>query len=250
MKKLLTSVLVSFTFLVGVNSQEIMINKVDKLDIDTIWLNKKQIECNKDTATYCRIIKIDQSLNYLVKDYYMTGELYMTGLFTSLKPEEREGNCYWYYITGLKKKMFTYENKIRVKARFWDINGKELKPETKESEKMPEFPGGKNALLEFIIHNLRYPSLAKAARVQGRVAVRFVVDESGKVKDAVVLKSLDPALDAEALRVINLLPKWEPGYIDGQPVSVYFTAPIVYKLQENINNDVKIINNQTRFLNY
>lgn len=110
-------------------------------------------------------------------------------------------------------------------------------------EKMPVYPGGDQALMKFILGNLKYPESAKNAGIQGRTIIRFVVDENGEVKDPVVLRGLDKACDDEAIRVIKLMPKWQPGMQSGKNVPVYFTFPVVYKL--NKDEETKLINSQT-----
>jgi len=97
-------------------------------------------------------------------------------------------------------------------------------------EKMPEFPGGESALMSFIGANLHYPVIAQENGIQGMVYVRFVVTKFGKVDNIEVIRSLDPACDKEAVRVIGLLPQWIPGTQHGANVSVYYTLPIKYKL--------------------
>ena len=98
-------------------------------------------------------------------------------------------------------------------------------------EQMPQFPGGEQALLNYLSTNIRYPIIAQENGVQGKVIVRFVVNKSGEVENAVVLKAVDESLDAEALRVVNSLPDWIPGEQKGEKVSVYYTLPISFKLQ-------------------
>ena len=98
-------------------------------------------------------------------------------------------------------------------------------------EQMPQFPGGEEELLRFIQDNLRYPPSAAEIGIDGRVTIRFVVDRSGNVTDVTVMRGLDPACDKEAVRVVKLMPKWIPGRQNGRTVPVYYTLPIVYKLQ-------------------
>lgn len=95
--------------------------------------------------------------------------------------------------------------------------------------KMPEFPGGEKALIEFLNSNIQYPPDAQKKNEQGRVIVRFVVGKTGKVEQATVIKSVSPALDKEALRVIGLLPDWTPGEQNGVAVPVYKILPIVFQ---------------------
>ena len=98
-------------------------------------------------------------------------------------------------------------------------------------EKMPQFPEGEKALLDFIGRNLKYPIVACENRIQGKVIVRFVVSKTGKITNIEVLRSLDPDLDKEAVRVIKMLPDWIPGEQNREKVSVYYTLPISFKLQ-------------------
>lgn len=98
-------------------------------------------------------------------------------------------------------------------------------------EQMPEFPGGPGELLSFIAKNLKYPTIAQENGIQGKVYIRFVVTKTGTVQDVIVLKSLDPYCDKEAIRVIKSLPKWIPGRQNGVNVPIYYTVPITFKLQ-------------------
>ena len=98
-------------------------------------------------------------------------------------------------------------------------------------EQMPQFPGGNEALLTHIAKSLRYPTVSAEQGVQGKVILRFVVTALGTVEDVEVLRSLDPHCDKEAVRVIAGLPKWIPGRQNGHNVPVYYTVPIIFKLQ-------------------
>lgn len=100
-----------------------------------------------------------------------------------------------------------------------------------KAEVMPEFAGGTNALMKYIFENLKYPVAAVDQQVEGRVIARFVISKTGKVKDVEILRSLSPECDAEALRVIKSMPDWKPGKEKGEPVEVFYTMPILFKLQ-------------------
>ena len=101
------------------------------------------------------------------------------------------------------------------------------------AEKMPEYPGGINGLMAFIASNLRYPKTAIENNIEGRVVVRFIVNETGDVTNIEVIKSLDPSCDNEAIRIVKMMPKWIPAVDKGKNIAVYFTLPIKYKLQGN-----------------
>ena len=98
-------------------------------------------------------------------------------------------------------------------------------------EDEPEFPGGVEALYKYLAENIKYPVLAKEKGTQGRVYVTFVVEKDGSVTDAKVLRGVSEEVDAEALRVINAMPKWKPGMQQGVPVRVQYNIPIIFKLQ-------------------
>ena len=94
-------------------------------------------------------------------------------------------------------------------------------------EQMPEFlDGGMAGLMEYFQKNMRYPAEAKEAGKQGRVTVQFVVNKDGSISGARVLRGVDPLLDAEAIRLVNAMPKWKPGMQQGTPVAVKFTVPV------------------------
>jgi len=98
-------------------------------------------------------------------------------------------------------------------------------------EQMPEFPGGMNALMNYLQKNIKYPSVAQDNGIQGRVMVTFVVNKDGSIVDPEVIKAVDPSLDKEALRVIKAMPKWNPGKQRGKPVRVKYTVPVTFRLQ-------------------
>ena len=97
-------------------------------------------------------------------------------------------------------------------------------------DQMPEFPGGPGAMLQYLGQTIRYPQEAFVNNVQGRVIVNFVVEKDGTINDAKVVRSIDPQLDEEALRVVNSMPNWTPGQQNGEPVAVKYTIPITFKL--------------------
>lgn len=99
------------------------------------------------------------------------------------------------------------------------------------AEQMPEFPGGMKEMLKFLQENVKYPENAMKNNVQGRVIVQFVIEKDGTPTEFKVLRSVDPDLDAEALRVMKAMPKWKPGMQKGQVVRVKFTVPVSFKIQ-------------------
>jgi len=112
-------------------------------------------------------------------------------------------------------------------------------PEPKEEEakvfdvveQMPSYPGGMSALMEYLSKNIKYPVVAEENGVQGRVIVQFVVERNGSITDVKVVKSVDPSLDKEAVRVTKSMPHWIPGKQNGEAVRVKYTLPVTFRLQ-------------------
>ena len=96
-------------------------------------------------------------------------------------------------------------------------------------KQMPQFPGGEEKLLKFISKNIIYPEKAKNEKIEGRVFCKFIVNRDGSVSDIKVVRSLDASCDAEAIRVLKLLPKFIPGKQNGRNVRVWYSLPIAFK---------------------
>ena len=141
-----------------------------------------------------------------------------------------------------------YESiKISVNKAFSEAGNKYPMPLKKESnaegeasnsnkaydvvDEMPQFPGGPSKLFEFLAKNIRYPAEAEKAGAVGRVIVSFVVEKDGSISNAKAVKAIHPALDAEALRVINSMPKWTPGKKNGEATRVKYVVPVNFHLQ-------------------
>lgn len=107
-------------------------------------------------------------------------------------------------------------------------------------EQMPEFPGGVNALQEYVRVNLQYPEVALENGIQGQVKVGFVVSKTGRIEDVKVISNADPSLDKEAVRIIRSLPKWSPGVQRGQNVDVSFEIPVDFKLPADYQQKNKL----------
>lgn len=97
-------------------------------------------------------------------------------------------------------------------------------------QQLPEFPGGMSRFVGWLSKNLRYPESAREQKTQGKVVVSFIVNKDGTITDAKVASSATAILDQEAMRVINMMPKWKPGIQDGKPCRTLFTIPIVFRL--------------------
>ena len=98
-------------------------------------------------------------------------------------------------------------------------------------EVMPEFPGGDQAMMDFVAKNVVYPQEARDKEISGRVLVSFIVEKDGSITNAKVAKGIGGGCDEEAVRVVNAMPKWKPGKQKGKPVRVSFMMPFTFKLQ-------------------
>ena len=114
----------------------------------------------------------------------------------------------------------TATNSVGSELYFWDI-----------TEEMPSFPGGPEKLFEYLKQHMRYPKVAEKDSIEGRVIVSFVVERNGKLTNFKVVKSPDPSLSEEALRVTKSMPKWNPAKQFGKPVRTKYTIPINFQLK-------------------
>lgn len=152
------------------------------------------------------------------------GFFYVTTEGTYIKPvnpeewsQSREKTV---VMDGEPTPMFREENQNYVDNEIYEV-----------VENMPRFPnGGMQALMQYLNENIRYPEAATKAGVQGRVTVQFIVDKDGSIDDVKTLRSVNPDLDAEAIRVIKMMPRWEPGTHNGKPVRVKYTVPVMFRL--------------------
>lgn len=108
------------------------------------------------------------------------------------------------------------------------IDGEEVNIEIRKY--MPSFKGGQEALMDYLVSEIKYPENCKKEGVEGRVLVSFTIDENGTVSDAEIAESVHPDLDKEALRVINAMPNWKAGTVNGKPEKMKLKLPIVYKM--------------------
>ena len=116
-------------------------------------------------------------------------------------------------------------------------------------EEMPEFPGGVDAMMEYLQKELRYPESAKEKGIQGRVTVQFIIDKEGNVTNSKVTRSVDKDMDTEAIRLVKAMPKWQPGMQKGKAVAVKYTVPVVFRLEggKTVNSQVTVNSKVSEF---
>lgn len=101
-----------------------------------------------------------------------------------------------------------------------------------QDQKEPYFPGGMPALMNYLSKNIVYPAQAVSEKIEGRVLLQFVVSKKGRIKDVKVLQSPHPLLDAEAVRVVEGMPRWVPGEVNGKPANIRMNLPVTFKLSK------------------
>ena len=116
-------------------------------------------------------------------------------------------------------------------------------------EEMPEFPGGVDAMMEYLQKQLRYREAAKGKGIQGRVTVQFIIDKEGNVTNSKVTRSVDKDMDTEAIRLVKAMPKWKPGMQKGKAVAVKYTVPVVFRLEggKTVNSQVTVNSKVSEF---
>lgn len=154
------------------------------------------------------------------------GQKIMEGNF---KEGKRDGQLLTYWDNGQLKRNDMYKDGELVEGKCYTKEGK--KTAYFDYEVMPSFKGGDKALINFLVRNVKYPPIARENGMQGKVYVTFIIDKEGYVTEVRILRGVSPELDAEAIRVVNLLPKWKPGYMDGIPVKVQYNLPINFTLR-------------------
>lgn len=116
-------------------------------------------------------------------------------------------------------------------------NSRQIERPYNSVEQMPQFPGGEEALKNYIKESLQYPRIAQENGVQGQVIVRFIVKKDGNIEDIQVLRSLYPACDKEAIHLVESMPKWTPGMQNGKAVDVYQVIPVKFRQEEVIKQE-------------
>jgi periplasmic protein TonB len=159
------------------------------------------------------------------KVYYENGQL-------KSDVDYREGKLNGYILTywesGKAKRIDKYKNDKFIEGKCFSREGNDT-TYFKYSE-MPEFPGGESELYKFINNNIVYPQLAKETGIMGTVYISFIVTREGKIKRIRLLRGIGGGCDEESLRIINMMPDWKPGKIDGVAASVQYNIPFKFTL--------------------
>jgi periplasmic protein TonB len=200
---------------------------------DTIFYDQNWKETDNSNYLYYRIIEKDGKL-FSVRDYWLTGDIQMRGVYKSLKREIRHGDFIWYYRNGKPKKKSTFcKNKPIGLTTEYDIDGnltfeynnnKELLDNKKE---MAEYEA---KFQQYLIKNLQYPPYCYQNNIKGRVYVDFYVSKEGKTIKTKVIKSVHQLLDQEAVKIVSEYNNWPIPMYENKPIAVHYTVPVNFTL--------------------
>ncbi len=158
-------------------------------------------------------------------EWFETGQVKSEGGYSN---SQLDGILLTYWGNGRLKRKDLFNNGKFQNGTCYDSLGNEV--EHFDYEVMPMYKGGERRLLNYIASELKYPERSRDAGIQGKVVVRFAVNEDGSISDVEVLQGINPELNLEAIRVIRKLKKFTPGYRDGEPAQVYYMVPIGFSL--------------------
>ncbi|MBB6609556.1 TonB family protein [Pontibacter sp. Tf4] len=165
------------------------------------------------------------------KTWYQSGQLHYIQHYQNYKLQD---TLKAWYETGELRRIEVYNQNELVSGKLFDRDGKEL--EFFRMVEMPEFKGGERQLMRHLAQNTVYPKSAYKRGVGGIVMVAFVVSKTGVIKYIEVVQPVDPELDAEAVRVVQTLPAWNPALIEGEPEDMAFTLPFRFHASTKWNN--------------
>ncbi len=210
----------------------------------------KKIEDKGGAVYFGKLYKVAED-TWEARDYFISGEIQMTGQYYTSNAKKRKGSFIYYYKNGQVKNKGVYkegkkdgewvnyfengdlkgkteyENGKMLTSRSWDEDGKEVYDVAGIN---PEYPGGDEAMAAFINSNFKYPEDARENGEQGTIYISFVVTNEGNLEEIEVIKGVSTSLDKECIRVISAMPKWKPGEQEGRPVHVRYTIPIRARL--------------------
>jgi protein TonB len=201
--------------------------------MDTVYYDADWKTTIKANASFYRIGKlVEESKKYEVTDFYMSGKIQMTGTFSSMSPEIKDGVFTWYKDDKKINEIIYEQGKARSRTNFLDDGSPDTTVRvfgSNPGEERPEYPGGINKLYKYIGKSFLYPKSLLKPRLVGKIILSFVVEKDGSIGDVYVKQSFHPVLDAEAIRVVENMKNWKPGRKDGEPVRVVYELPLGMK---------------------
>jgi hypothetical protein len=220
-----------------------LVLKENKLS-DNKWINYITYEIIKVSDTTFNFVSTTKGKTAILRSYakknegfyvkeYTNSVLSGEGMSKTLFPLIKEG--YWKdyrQFTGKVMKESIYKENQLISNKYWALDGSCINDVFTCADKDPIFEGGESELLKFVSNNLKYPPSARDNNISGRVILLFVLTKEGNISGIDFLEHVDPEIDLEALRVINLIPaeKWHPAEINNKKVNYFYAIPITFTL--------------------
>lgn len=238
---------VTLLIIVGLTNCQ-SLNKGEDEKTQRSYLDSSWKKTSQEAAVYYRDYKKISKKNWLIKDYYINGQIQMEGVFTSKKMKEKngefiyyynngnidhegeyinnqkEGDWKWYFKNGQMSSKEIYNGGKPEKIEHWNEDGTKVEGDV-EVFVMPIFENSNDSISSYVEKNFKMPSEVER-KMFGKVEVKFLVDRNGNVVNVKVKKSVHPLIDKEAIRVISSMPAWKPGRNHNRAVEVYYLIPI------------------------
>jgi TonB family protein len=178
-------------------------------------------------VTYYLSSKYDVEIHHgKIKEWYHTGHLFFECTYVDGN-KDGEFNVYW--SDESLERTEQYNNGELISATCFDYKGNKV--ECDDFEKAPQFPGGDEALYAFLANNMQYPQMARESGIMGSVYLTFIVEDNGEITNISVLRGIGGGCDEECIRVIELMPRWIPGYWGPRAIPVQFNLPMKFSLE-------------------
>jgi TonB family protein len=142
----------------------------------------------------------------------------------------KEGVWIYYHFNGRVSAKKDYDQGILFSETYWEDDGSNT-PQGTQVDKMPEFPGGSDAMMRFLGENIMYPEEEKNKGISGKVICGFTIDRLGNIQNAHIVESVSPGFDSEVLRVVNIMPQWEPGKQENRNVEMEYELPVGFSFK-------------------
>ena len=231
-----------------------LFSNVKSQDTLLTYFDQEWKEIQKSDAEYYRKAFKNSDGKWAVEDYYIDGNLQMTGTFNNKKLKKKDGSfCYyykdnsiksqgnyskdklngewkWFHPNGVQSSLEVYKKDKLLEIKYWNKDGSRVKGEVKVLSNA-EFIGGDDALRKFIAANVQYPIRAQESGIQGRVYIKFVVNKKGEIEQVKITRGVHSSLDNEGIRVVKSMPNWIPAREHNLLVKMSFTVPINFVLQ-------------------
>ena len=192
----------------------------ENIVIKTVYYKSGQIQEISSYKDYS-VFKLDGKLQMWYENAQLKRDI-------DYKDGKLDGKCLTYWKDGSAKRIDSLVNGKLISGKCYNQDGSES--EYYDYEIMPEFPGGENSFTKFIIDNIQFPKKPIKKGISGMVYVQFVINKDGSISDVKILRSVNLEYDNEAIRLVKSMPRWHPGYEDGDAIRVAYVLPINFTL--------------------